>query len=272
MKKVISLDKVKEIEKEVLVTIHNFCIDNNINYSLGYGTLLGAIRHKGFIPWDDDIDIILPRKDNEYLLSIFPKVHNSVSIGALERNPKWNRPYANAYDIRTLKIEDIDDNVEDVGIGIDIFPIDEVPNDLKKWERYNKKRRILLFLYLVKTIKIKKGRNLIKNTILLLAKLLILISSRKLALIINNFALKGAGHNSCFVFETVEDLSSKERFSKSWFNDYCDVEFENNKFRAIACYDAFLKAAYGDYMTLPPKEKQITHHSYTAYWKNCKDK
>lgn len=269
----IDYDSIKSIELSTLCTIHNFCRENNISYSLGYGTLLGAIRHKGFIPWDDDIDIIMLRKDYDLLLKNFPTIINNVSLASIERNHKWNRAYAVAYDINTIKIETIDGNVEDIGVGIDIFPIDDVPQNEKDWCKYNRIRKLLLNLYLLKIVKWRKGRGGLKNIFLLFAKtLLSLLSTRKIAQMIDKYAKKKNGIDSQYVFENVEDLSSKQRFSKFWFNDYCDVEFENYKFKAISSYDEFLKASYGDYMTLPPIEKQTTHHSYTAYWKYFKNK
>lgn len=266
--KVIDLETIKSIELNVLAEIHNFCIQNNINYSLGFGTLIGAVRHKGFIPWDDDIDIVMLRTDYDKLISMFPEHYGNISLASIERDKKWNRAYAVAYDNRTVKIEEIDANVDNIGIGIDIFPIDQVSDNKFKWCVFNYIRIILLNMYLMKTIKNNSKRNIWKKSILLVSKFILLpLKTRQLACLISNWAQIWKYSKTSFCFENVEDLFSKERLDKYIFESYTELVFEKKFFKVMAGYDDFLRNTYGDYMVLPPVEKQVSHHSYMAFFK-----
>ncbi len=148
-----SVEEFKQIQIDILLAINKFCNEHNIKYSLACGTLLGAIRHKGFIPWDDDIDIYLLREDYNKLITVFPSLlDGKYSLNSLERNPLWNRPYAKAFDTQTIEIEAVRNNVPNMGIGIDVFPIDDVPDDDAEWKQFDKSRRFLQNCDTLKTL------------------------------------------------------------------------------------------------------------------------
>ena len=267
MKEIRDINEVKEIGLRVLLVIHHFCVENGINYSLAYGSLLGAVRHKGFIPWDDDIDICLLRKDYNRLIKSFPSILNNVEIISLERNDQWNKPYAVAYDNRTEKEEFLDYDVKGWGIGVDIFPLDHVPNNKYAWYVYHKIGVQLQRLFLFKTIKIKSDRSIIKNLFIILFKILLIpFSSRFVARVIDIYS-KLLSKESNYVFDNVEGYPDNDRIESSVFYEFGDVLFENKVLRSVANYDKYLKISFGDYMELPPIDKRETHHSYTAYWK-----
>ena len=244
-----SVEEFKQIQIDILLAIDKFCNEHNIKYSLACGTLLGAIRHKGFIPWDDDIDIYLLREDYNKLITAFPAIlDGKYSLNSLERNPLWNRPYAKAFDTRTIEIEAVKNNVPNMGIGIDVFPIDDVPDDEAEWRQYDKRRRFLQNCYTLKTLAWRKERSLSKNLFAVCAGVLLSPwSFRKLAEIIDRYCQK---HNG-----------------KGYMEQVVDIPFEQYTFKAMTGYDDYLTSTYGDYMQLPPKEKQVSHHVFEAYWK-----
>lgn len=265
--KELSLSEFKELSIEILLTIHNFCKKNNIKYSLACGTLLGAIRHKGFIPWDDDIDIYMLREDYNEFLRLFPKEFNNVSIASLQTNPKWNRCYAKAFDTRTICIEEAKNDIG-IGLGIDVYPIDDVPDDIDEFYRYNKKRKFLQNLYQLKTLKVRKGRGMVKNLVVVLSRIFTcFISFRNLAKIMDKYAQKFNNKGFQHIYETCQGLFGKKHFSKTVFDYTEDVSFEGYKLKGMSGYDEYLSSFYGNYMQLPPEEKRIAHHSFKVYWK-----
>ena len=264
----ILIDELKVIQMDILSAVDDFCNKNHIRYSMSCGTLLGAVRHKGYIPWDDDIDIYLPREDYKRLIDNFPKLYmGNVKIASLERDFIWERPYAKAYDDRTI----LQENVlvkGNIGVNIDIFPIDDVPDDDSEWHKYDRWRRFLQKMYWMKYLPIKKERGLIKNGILYLVRILTCFyTRRKWSQILDRLAQKhnGKGYRRCF--ECCQGLYLKRPFSKSLFDNLIDIQFEDRRYKAYADYDAYLRNGYGDYMQLPPEEKRVPHHDFVAYWK-----
>ncbi len=265
----IDVDELKSIQLNILMVIDEFCRNNEINYSLACGSLLGAIRHNGFIPWDDDIDIQLLREDYNKLLVEFPQMYSHVSLISLERDKRWNRAYARAYDVRTIETEGVNGEIDGIGVGIDVFPIDKVPNDEKQWLKYNKTRMFIQDIYQLKLMRWSKKRSLIRNLIVILAHVALFpLSLRGISKRIDSLAQK---YNPClsdYLYETCQGIGkNRERFLLSDFSDYIDADFENNKLKIIVGYDDYLKNTYGNYMVLPPSEKRVSHHQFTAYWK-----
>lgn len=99
----LSLDELREVELDILKTFHNFCEENKIKYYLSNGTLLGAVKYRGFIPWDDDIDVFVPREDYDRLISIF-KDSEKYHLFAFERNERYRYLFAKLCDMATLKV------------------------------------------------------------------------------------------------------------------------------------------------------------------------
>ena len=268
-KKEIQIEELKKIQLDILLSIHNFCEENHIKYSLADGSLLGAIRHQGYIPWDDDIDICLLRDDYERLIKIFPRLYKkSIAMISLERNDQWAHPYAKAYNIHTVQEEDSLNNKPQIGIGIDIFPFDEVPDDEKEWKAYNRKRKLLISLLMLKWMKWRRGRSFGKNVIAILSKLvLFMFSFRQISFWIDGYSKKynGKGHNH--LYENCMGMILNHSFDKAAFDTTVDVSFEGYKVKAMIGYHDCLTNFYGDYMKLPPIEKRVAHHDIKAFWK-----
>lgn len=269
MREITSTSELREIQLNILQQIHDFCVSHNINYSLGFGTLIGAIRHKGYIPWDDDIDLAVMREDYDRLMSSFPSVFNNISIISLERDSRWNRAYAKAYDTRTIEIENCHGNIEGVGIGIDIFPMDNVPEDDKKWTKFRDRCIFLQNVQSLKTLKVNKERRFYKNFIVFTSHILLcFIPIKTLAKMSDKLIQSYKSEETQYVFNSSLILSkNRKRIPKSDFDNYVNVEFEYLLFKAMVGFDDFLKRTYGDYMKLPPLEEQVSHHSFRVYWK-----
>lgn len=266
--KEISLEEIKAIQVDILQAIHDFCKENNIKYSLGCGTLLGSVRHKGYIPWDDDIDLYFMRKDYENLIKKFPVVYkNYIELICLERDKEWGRPYAKAFNNKTLLIENTTEKKR-IGVGIDIYAIDYVPDKEEVWSSYNNKRLFFQNILTLKSMIISKDRSLIKNMIIVLSHILLLpFNQRRIAMFINEFAQKNNGRFHTYVCECVQGvITGKKRFLAADFDEVVDSMFEGRTFKIMKGYDDYLTNAYGDYMTPPPPEKRISTHETNAYW------
>ncbi|MBE6808462.1 MAG: LicD family protein [Ruminococcaceae bacterium] len=266
--KLISLEENKKLQLEILKNVAAFCDEHGLTYFLAYGTLLGAVRHKGFIPWDDDIDIQMPRDDYNKLIEIFNTQNkdNKYRLISPEENIS-KHPFTKVIDIRTIKNENgISYREGALGIDIDVFPLDGTPDDYKEYKKWYKKLNRVYWQYHFANIDIKSSK-----------KLKIKIASAFMKPFVNReSALKKARdihkqypYKSCDYVAVVESIfnSINNRTEKSNYTDTVLLDFENCKFKAPVGYDVILSSMYGDYMKLPPKEKQATHHDNDTYWK-----
>ena len=157
--KELTIEEHKKLALDILVNVADFCDKNGIRYFLAYGTLIGAIRHKGYIPWDDDIDIMMPRSDYDRFLKIYSDKNGRYKVASpMDKNTKL--AYAKVIDTKTVKIEG---GVKYSGkndwscVDIDVFPLEGQPTDENEFVKYMKKRRFLLRELYAKTNKIWYG-------------------------------------------------------------------------------------------------------------------
>lgn len=270
MQQQLTLDELKQVQLGIVVAIDAFCREHGINYSLAYGTLIGAIRHQGFIPWDDDIDICLLRPDYDRLIQTFPKIYQGrFKLYAFERDQQYARAYARACDDTTVEI--IHENVRfpSMGVGIDIFPIDKVPDDDAEWQHYNRKRYLTVRTYMKKAyLHWEPSHTFVRNIAAMVLKCLLKpVSFGYLTKRIIANATKYETSNTHFVFEAAQGLVSQKHIPADDFRNFIEVNFEGHKLKAMAGYDNYLRLLYGDYMQLPPEEKRVSHHHSTAYRK-----
>lgn len=262
MKKRIGKSELKQIQLEILKSIDDFCRSNNLKYFLAYGTLLGAVRHKGYIPWDDDIDILMFREDYEKFISMYKDKNYKVFSTELER--KYPYPFVKVGDTRTYFEEEIKDSI-DTGVNIDIFPMDYLPKD--KINSLRKKRDFLEKIWTLKRLPRLKRRGVLKNLILSITQLLLSLTSvhsivRELENNAKKYKLKESSICGNIAFGGASDI-----YQSSWFYDQIELLFEGYTFPCPKEYNNVLNVMYGDYMKLPPKEKQVSHHHFIAYWK-----
>lgn len=264
--KEIGPDEIKRIQLDMLKDLHTFCMEHDINYSLAYGTLLGAVRHQGYIPWDDDVDLMMPRADyNRFLKTYGNKTYRIVDMSV---NPDYGLSYAKVEDARTM----MDENVEGgsaYGVYIDVFPVDNVPDGMSERKIFYRKKSVLNTLFNLKTVRVAKGRSLLKNLVLLMSHMLLSFVSRQyLAHRMSEMAIKFQGEKTSFMgIVAPADSRIEEVIPSCFFDEYIELPFEDVLVMSIKEYDKYLTAAYGDYMQLPPVEKRVTHHAFRAYWK-----
>lgn len=267
MKK-IEIKELKEIQVKILDVFVKFCEDNNLKYFLTYGTLLGAIRHKGYIPWDDDIDVSMPRPDYERFIETFNNQESDYKVIHHTINEKYPIPIAKVYDSRTTLIEQFSDKFN-VGINIDIFPIDGLPDDKNKAVKHLKKVIFWRNVQNTKNRSIAYKSIWYKNLLVLLLKLpTAFISDIKINKIISKLATTYDYKTSNFVANCTAPDGVHEILEKSkTYSDQTEVPFEGKTYKAPNGYDNYLKTIYGDYMKFPPLEQQVSEHFSKAYWK-----
>ena len=264
--KELSLDEIKVIELDILKVFHAFCVEHNIRYFISHGTLLGAIRYKGFIPWDDDLDVLVPREDYDRLLTIF-KDTERYQLMAFEKNRNYVFPYAKLCDMSTRKIESGYSSSVELGLDIDVFPLDYWADRLEEAKQESKiqKRRMfrLGLAKLQKPDSVNPAKRFLKGILMIFCK------ARGSAYYVEKI-IRGA--------RKTEQRGSRYMGGKAWnvygerdilpaevFSEAIELEFEGEKFFAPVGYDTFLTSLYGDYLPEPPVEKRKTHHSFKAY-------
>lgn len=257
----IDLNELKELEKDILNKVVEFCDKHNLKYMLVFGTLLGAVRHKGFIPWDDDIDIAMPRKDYELFLKLFPgEMKGTIYyLQSSTTEKKYWLPFAKVRRLDTLFNELPIVKVDaPKGVFVDIFPIDE----LRKETIFTVLKLRLLFLN--KTIIYSKRKLDFDNNKKMLYKLLRLFPLGIPTLQKINEALfkKGKGDMIGFFYANETLNRCNYGIPKDEIFPTSKVEFEGKIYNAPKNTDYFLKNFYGDYMKLPPVEKRTTWHPY----------
>lgn len=273
----IPLKKQKEILIDMLEKLTAFLDANQLGYTLAFGTLIGAVRHGGFIPWDDDIDIAMPYEDYQKLIGILrtKKIAENIEFSCHANNPNHLWAFGKVYDTRT-KLDELifiseykkrQDSMK-FGLYIDIFPIypaPDKPEEQTLFERKIKSNYKNMIRSSRKVVFPKGIGNFIKTIIYKIAFLPYRIRGIDYYLskhdrLIRSYMNKGT---STVCSNLIIDRFAF--FETSIYEQSVLVPFENIKARIPENYDVILKRMYGDYMTLPPEEKRRTHTRYVEY-------
>lgn len=267
----IETEELRKILVDMLEDIDEYCTVNNLRYYLAYGTLLGAVRHKGFIPWDDDIDIMMPRSDYEKFVSSFNKCNhrNNIKVINHQIDKEYYLPYAKVIHKGTEVAEDVRSNLH-LGVYIDVFPLDNMADNLNAAQKEFNTLSIYRNLLVLKNMRTRKGRSLLKNLVVVVGNVLLKPISK--SNIISKIEAKARNQESeeeiKFIANTVLGVyGMREIMLSKWLGTGIKVEFEGSKFIIPSEYHQILSQLYGDYMKLPPIEKRITHHDFKAWWK-----
>jgi lipopolysaccharide cholinephosphotransferase len=233
--------------------IHSICVQNGIRYTLIGGSLIGALRHKGFIPWDDDMDIGMPYADYERFEKIVSNLnHEWVKFSSAQNDLNCFNPFIKAHDTRTTLIEGFESEAN--GVFIDIFPFSYAGDTKKQALREFQKHRILQAFLRRKRYRFKTG----KFKEFLLNSIAKFFSKETLIKKINAQYINLNQNKSNFI----SDMDGKENgiVSSCFFDNFSSILFEGHSYSIIKDADSYLKAVFGNYMQMPPKEKQVPSH------------
>lgn len=262
-----SIETIQNKMLDMMEWFHRFCLENNITYFMIGGTMLGAMRHQGFIPWDDDVDIGVPREDYERLLSISKKQKENTKYtieSYLDGNTDFEYLYAKVYDTTTTLIENKRKQPKR-GLYIDVFPLDGIRGTTKEEAIKNfKPLNMELNLLAAITSEVREGRIWWKNCIVKSMGILpsSMLSFSKIALKVEKRCKESSFYNSKYVGNLVGMWREREIMPREFFGTPKLYQFERCLFYGVEKPDEFLSNVYGDWRKLPPVEKQKSEHSY----------
>lgn len=264
----VAVSDQKKINLELLVYFDKVCRENGIHYSLTGGTLLGAIRHGGFIPWDDDVDVFMTRPEYKKLSDVFPDDHRFIFMDRT-KDRSFNFVYGRLLDTRTLITEAIGSVNAGTGLFLDISAVDGLPNNAfcrrlhisymrviarlrrstvsnPQWKSYRQKGPFFRFLkYIVRLFTTHQFWN------------------RRFEDVMCRYPFE---KSETYVGNFTSQYGKREMMHKTAFDSYLDVEFEGHKFMVCQGYEEYLSNIYGDYLSYPSKKKRKGHHVYKAVW------
>ena len=261
----IDAEELKKIQLEILGYVTDYCDKNGIEYFLDCGTLLGAVRHKGYIPWDDDIDIGMLRPSYEKFLREFNKSSKKYRAYSIENNNSFCSPHAKVMDTDTILYEP-DENGRKLSVNIDVFIYDNAPDDDKLLKIAFNKRDFYRNLNQLRTLNNKPNGNIFRRNLIRFLRILVKPFKK------NYFCIKMIENSKKYANTQTNRVGNFTSYSRTVcnrhvFDEYTTVEFEGKTYKAPKGYDEWLRSFYGDYMQLPPPEKRVSHHSFIAYKK-----
>lgn len=262
----LSIEQVKLLELEVLKDIADFCEENGIEYFLCGGSLIGAVRHQGFIPWDDDIDIAMTRENYDKFVSLYRSDRYKLCV--TDGDEDFYLPYLKVYDTHTF-LKGITDFGGEMGVWVDIFPVDKLPADDAKRKKFVKKQIFRQYLIIAATARDIQDRKLSSKLVIYAMRVLKKLFgiknidlSRKCISEAKKYSNEETDKMGCVVWGYgMREVCPKEVFEKTVF-----APFEHLNLRILEDYDTYLSNIYGDYMKFPPEEERVLKHGHNTFY------
>lgn len=253
--------ELKKIELDMLKTLDSICCANGIQYFLVGGTCLGAVRHKGFIPWDDDIDVGMSRKDYEKFCEVAKtQLPSDLFLQNYHTEPNCGLIFAKIRKNNTTLSEVYSHHIDmNQGIWIDIFVYDNVPDDEATRKKLYKKVLFYKNLYIIKCgYKNPHPESLSYRLAYAICKVVVLPFSKKFFIQKLDTLMQSYNSKDCKrSFPYGGAYPDRDTMDNRLFKDLTKLEFENEHFYAFKEYDTYLSSVYGNYMELPPVEKRV---------------
>lgn len=259
----IYVDELKKIQVNILDWVVDFCDKNDINYWLDCGTLLGAVRHQGYIPWDDDVDIGMLRSDYDKFINLFNQSNERYRAYNIENNNAFYYPFGKVLDTTTILYEP-NEKGSKISVYIDVFVYDNAPDDNRMLEIMFMKRNIYRNLNLLRTLNHRPNGNIMRRILIYVLRLLVKPFPKAY------FVKEMVKNSKKYIDINTQRIGNFTGFTnvscdKSVFKSFVEVRFEGKCYRAPIGYDMYLKAFYNNYMELPSIDKQVSSHTFIAY-------
>ena len=259
-----TLKKLQQTELNILIDIDHFCASHGINYSLYGGTLIGAVRHHGFVPWDDDIDIVMTRSEyTKFQDAWFENPLKGYYLETFQYDSSTQNTHTKIRKEGTMLLSAVEDEtVGHHGVWIDIFIMDKISNEQKLRKKTIETGRKMLLM--VKANGNLPGEKFIKKMVRLVLKLIYPVKSRQAKLLSMLEILK---KNELEIRDDYQrcDMCTLEylniMFPQETGDEYSLLEFEKNNFQVFSNYQEILHIMYGDFMELPPVDEQVCKHN-----------
>ena len=269
-----TLIEQKQVMLNILIEFAKFCDQNNLTYYLDAGTLIGAVRHKGYIPWDDDIDVNMPQIDYDKFIDLTRKNDGYISNHLKVEYPQDTiYPYIKISDDRTILVEFPDKNPMEVGVYMDVFPKYGIKDKCWQSKILCATTEFLDSLHWFNTYSIyawsRPGHNFLQKCTAWIGRKIIKHPAWPVNLqgwIMHRYA-KRHPLEECKYVTTLTNGEYRKLAPKECFDGYQLLEFEGYMFKGPKDFDTYLHCLYkGDYMQLPPEDKRV-HHTTIVFWK-----
>ena len=254
-----SVEDIHSCVLDMLKYVDKICKENDIKWYLSGGSAIGALRHEGFIPWDDDADIMMPRKDYIRFLKVMKKQKSKYKVGSLYSEKKWTFSFARVWDSET-KVEYDNLNEAETGMFLDVYPMDGLPKSML-WTKIYYMRVKVCYVCLNAAIRKRfKPEEKYINIKKIMGVIMRKIGPERICRHIDNMAKKRSFETSEYVGCSVLcHYMEKERFRKKDFIEQRYVKFEDTTLPVPNGCEEYLKALYGDYMKIPDNIESEHH-------------